>query len=229
MTRPAGFWPRYVAWSLDAALVLAAVVPFVAGSVLAAASAFGDDLLQLLIDCYAQLDRGVQEGLPALAVVPRLLDDPGVRGAIAALGSDLMRMAAPALAGYVVVGLVYHVLAESSRWQATIGKRALGLVVVDRDGRRPGPGRVTARYAASALSWLTLNLGHVTAMVPPHRLALHDRISGTRVLAAPPSRPLPVWAWGWLGLQALAATAACVAMTIGFSRLAWQALETALG
>ena len=229
MTAPARFWPRYVAWSLDAALICVMIAPFVAARVQAAASVFGDHLLQLLVGCYTHLDRGLNEGLPALAVTPRLLADPQVRAATLALASDLVGMGAPVLIGYAAVALVYQVAAESTRWRATPGKRALGLAVVDAQGRGLGPSRALARYLASALSWLSLNLGHLMALAPPHHLALHDRVSATRVRASLPAQPLPAWAWAWLLLQVLLGIGACAAMVVGFSRLTWRALEIALG
>jgi hypothetical protein len=38
------------------------------------------------------------------------------------------------------------------------------------------------RHAAGSLSWLTLNLGHLLAALPPHKRALHDWIAGARVV-----------------------------------------------
>ncbi|KAB8198479.1 hypothetical protein FKV24_001850 [Lysobacter maris] len=229
MTAPARFWPRYVAWSLDAALICVAIAPFVAARVRAAASAFDDHLLQLLIGGYTHLDRGLNEGLPALALTPRLVADPQIRATTLALAADLVRMGLPVLVGYVVAGLVYQVAAESTGWRATPGKRVLGLEVVDGQGRALGPLRALARYLASALSWLSLNLGHMMAMAPPHHLALHDRVSATRVRARSPERPLPRWALGWVLLQVLLGVVVCVALVVAFSRLALQALEAALG
>jgi uncharacterized RDD family membrane protein YckC len=47
-----------------------------------------------------------------------------------------------------VLSWLYFAGLESSAWQATIGKRALGLLVTDANGRRIGFGRATGRYFA---------------------------------------------------------------------------------
>jgi uncharacterized RDD family membrane protein YckC len=61
------------------------------------------------------------------------------------------------------------------------------------------------RHVASALSWLTLNLGHALAAIPPQKRALHDYLSGTRVtMSADVSQRLPGWARAWLCFQILA-------------------------
>jgi len=41
---------------------------------------------------------------------------------------------------------LYHALLESSEWQATVGKRVLGLVVTDMAGKRVSFGRSTGRH-----------------------------------------------------------------------------------
>ncbi|MDQ3039674.1 MAG: RDD family protein, partial [Pseudomonadota bacterium] len=97
---------------------------------------------------------------------------------------------------------------ESSRWQATPGKRALALLVVSSGGKTLTNGHALQRYLASSLSWLSLNLGHVLAALPPKHLALHDRISGTRVVRMRRDARMPAWAWAWLLLQGAATLAA---------------------
>ena len=122
----------------------------------------------------------------------------------AALGDMLMT---PMLL-YVLLALVWSVGFESSRWQATPGKRALGLVVASADGKKITTGHALQRFLASSLSWLSLNIGHAMAALPPRHLALHDRISDTRILRERSDDSLPVWAWGWLILQGAATLAA---------------------
>ena len=47
---------------------------------------------------------------------------------------------------------LYFALLESSPWQATVGKKILGLKVVHLDGSRISFGRATARYFSKFLS-----------------------------------------------------------------------------
>jgi uncharacterized RDD family membrane protein YckC len=76
---------------------------------------------------------------------------------------------------------VYCVLLESSPWQATVGKRALGLRVMNRRGARIGFVRAAVRFLAKLLSVATLLLGYLLVFFTKRRQALHDLIAGTFV------------------------------------------------
>jgi uncharacterized RDD family membrane protein YckC len=77
---------------------------------------------------------------------------------------------------------IYAAGLESSRWQGTIGKQVMGLIVTDAEGRRLGFLRATGRHAAKYLSALPLFLGFIAALFNSQRLTWHDRLAGTRVL-----------------------------------------------
>lgn len=77
---------------------------------------------------------------------------------------------------------LYWALFESSRWQATPGKRAMGLSVVDVHGLRIGFLHATGRYFAKYLSNLTLSIGYLLAAWTPRKQALHDLVAGTCVV-----------------------------------------------
>ena len=77
---------------------------------------------------------------------------------------------------------LYFALMESSAWQATLGKKVLGLYVTDLEGRRLGFGRATGRYFAKAISNFTLLIGYVIAGFTKKKQALHDIIAGCLVL-----------------------------------------------
>jgi uncharacterized RDD family membrane protein YckC len=77
---------------------------------------------------------------------------------------------------------LYFSLMESSVWQATLGKKALGLTVTDLAGRRISFGRATGRYFAKILSTLTIGIGYLMAGFTAKKQALHDMIAGTLVL-----------------------------------------------
>ncbi len=58
--------------------------------------------------------------------------------------------------GFALVTLpvgLYFALSEASRWQATWGKRRLGLIVAGPDGGRLGLGRSLARTAVKFVPW----------------------------------------------------------------------------
>jgi uncharacterized RDD family membrane protein YckC len=108
----------------------------------------------------------------------------GAAATIAGVGDDGARLSLAALIGY----FLYCTLLESSAWQATLGKRALGLKVTNARGERIGFARAAARFVAKVLSVLTLCLGYLLVLVTPRRQALHDLIAGTLVandVAAP--------------------------------------------
>jgi uncharacterized RDD family membrane protein YckC len=77
---------------------------------------------------------------------------------------------------------LYFAFMESSRWQATLGKRALGIVVVDREGRRLSFLRATARYFASLISYASLFAGFIMGAFTKNGQTLHDMIADTRVV-----------------------------------------------
>ena len=121
----------------------------------------------------------------------------------------LVRPAHRAIGNSVVFLTVRIATLEFTR--ATPGKRALGLRVTAAGGEPLGAPRHVLRQASGALSWLTLNLGHLLAVIPPDHQALHDRIARARVLADRQAR-LPRWARAWLWLQAMAACVAVAAV-----------------
>jgi RDD family protein len=184
---PAGFWKRYVAYSIDLVLVWLAM-----------------ELLCRLF--FPSMGADEQEQLRALMASMQNPEAPpqdqtalltqafGLLAWLTVLSSLL----------YLVVGGAYFAFCESSGWQATPGKRMVGIKVVDAEGSRIGRGRAIARFLAAALSWLTLNIGHALAAWTPERRALHDYLADTRVENADPSRPeMPKWGWLVIGVQAL--------------------------
>jgi len=83
----------------------------------------------------------------------------------------------------LALGLSYYALFESSEWQATPGKKALNLKVVDLNGRRISVGRGYGRAIAKILSGIpTLFIGMLMIVWTQRKQALHDFISGTLVV-----------------------------------------------
>lgn len=86
----------------------------------------------------------------------------------------------------LIVGLAYFVGFESSAYQATPGKMALGLVVVDLDGRRISPARAVGRYFAKILSAMILLIGFIMVAFTERKQGLHDIIASTLVVKGKP-------------------------------------------
>jgi uncharacterized RDD family membrane protein YckC len=81
-----------------------------------------------------------------------------------------------------VLNWLYYSLLESSAWQATLGKKALGLEVTDLDGNRIGFGRATGRFFAKIISSIILGIGYLMAGFTEKKQALHDILAGTLVI-----------------------------------------------
>ena len=80
---------------------------------------------------------------------------------------------------------LYHAGMHSSKYQATLGKMAMGIIVVGYDGQRISFWRATGRYFAKLLSQLTLLIGYLMAIWTPRRQGLHDMIASTLVIERP--------------------------------------------
>ena len=78
---------------------------------------------------------------------------------------------------------LYHALMESSEWQATLGKKVLGLVVTDMAGRRVSFGRATGRHFAKIITnMVPAFIGYIMAGFTERKQAMHDMIAGCLVL-----------------------------------------------
>lgn len=114
----------------------------------------------------------------------------GVAGGFEALGDfDTEEPPSWAVGAYLGLYLVYFVMAglyyalmESSSAQATVGKMALGIKVVDRNGARLTFPHALGRWFAAALSYITLYIGYLMAAFTERKQALHDIVVGTFVV-----------------------------------------------
>lgn len=95
-------------------------------------------------------------------------------------GTEAIRAVAT-IVGYVLSWL-YEALQESSPAQATIGKRALGIIVTDEAGQRISFGRATGRHFGKYLSALIILIGFIMAAFTQKKQALHDIMAGTLVM-----------------------------------------------
>jgi uncharacterized RDD family membrane protein YckC len=83
----------------------------------------------------------------------------------------------------LLVTWLYHALMESSEWQATLGKKVLGLVVTDMAGQRVSFARSTGRHFGKIITNLIpVFLGYIMAAFTEKRQALHDMMASCLVL-----------------------------------------------
>jgi len=88
-----------------------------------------------------------------------------------------------------IASWLYWSLMESSSWQATLGKKALGLYVTDLAGNRASFGRTSGRFCAGRLVGIVPYIGGlyflvdcICAGLTERKQAIHDIIAGCLVL-----------------------------------------------
>lgn len=65
----------------------------------------------------------------------------------------------------------------------TLGMKSWHLRLVDTDGNAVTLRAANIRYISAILSWLLLGFGYLWILVDKNNLALHDKLSGTRIVA----------------------------------------------
>jgi uncharacterized RDD family membrane protein YckC len=76
-----------------------------------------------------------------------------------------------------LVFCLYSAILESSRWQATVGKRVIGIIVTDLADRRISFGQAFVRSAAQIFG-----LAYVAAPFTRQKQGLHDLVAATLVI-----------------------------------------------
>lgn len=232
---PARFWQRAAAWSIDVALIAPLALLLAWPVISAPAHAVPSQVTGLLQTTSQAMAAAIIDYVPLPQLAAALLHNPALHEASLGLQSTLWSLTWPLVLAFALLSAGYHVTCEPSRRRATPGQRLLGLQVVDLAGHALTARRALTRHLAGSLSWATLNIGHLMAALAPQHLALHDRISATRVVTIPmmtpgvaatgdPGAELPTWAWLWLGMLAIAA----IALTLWGAAAAMTVMRTTL-
>ena len=92
-----------------------------------------------------------------------------------------------ALAGVVsiismVITVLYYSILESSNMQASVGKMALGLIVVDESGQKLDFSKALVRNLCKIVSWMIMGIGFIMAGFTDKKQGLHDIIAKTIVV-----------------------------------------------
>lgn len=159
---PAGFWVRFFALMMDG-LILALLMN--------AINAVALSLLRstLSFEIYSALIRRIRhEGSPVLNGGEALTET-----AIAIFVTWVVLI----FGSYFLYGAIF----ESSKWQATPGKRAFGIVVTTTNDYRCSFLRTLVRSVLKFISALPFYFGYLLCLMSFERLTLHDILSGTRV------------------------------------------------
>jgi len=159
--------------------------------------------------CAAMLIDGLLLGV-AMAVV-QVVVGAGAIGAFASSGDSgagLLALAGSMMLLFVIAFVgqwLYFALFESGAMQATPGKRALGLKVVDDEGERIGFGRASGRFFGKIVSGAVLYIGFLMVGFSERKQALHDMMANTLVVfrevqaGQPMPTVMPPMPWyGWL-------------------------------
>ena len=124
--------------------------------------------------------------LGAVLFVPRLTLLFGSLGGESLSRAVLFRFSAADVVVWLL-GAAYFVLLTALSG-STLGKKAMGLTVVDLNGERPGFLTVLHRETWGRYLSSLLCIGYILCLADPEHGALHDRICDTRVVYAPPKQ-----------------------------------------
>ncbi|MEO9214505.1 MAG: RDD family protein [Rhodanobacter sp.] len=151
----AGFWKRVAAYILDA------IILYIPNMLIM--KVMGGDVAQATLQ-------------------QAMLSAPGDPHAMMAAYGQFYSTMGPVMAITGVLAWLYFALCESSAWQATPGKLALGIRVTDLQGKRISFPRALGRYPAKFLSTIILGIGFLMVAWTQRKQGLHDMICGTLVL-----------------------------------------------
>jgi len=99
----------------------------------------------------------------------------GLIGAMTALSTGAILLSS-------VIGILYWSLMESSKYQATVGKLALGLKVTDMDGNSLDFVKALVRNICKILSGMVMFIGYIMVGFTEKKQGLHDIIANTLVV-----------------------------------------------
>lgn len=155
MKEYAGFWLRFVAYIIDY-IIIWVVQAFIAIPILAAV---GITFVQ---------NANSMESMSESDMMGMIM------GAVAAAS-------ATALLTTILV-VLYFTLMESSKYQATVGKLALGLIVTDESGAKLDFVKALVRNLCKIISSMILMIGYIMVGFTEKKQGLHDIIAKTLVV-----------------------------------------------
>lgn len=82
----------------------------------------------------------------------------------------------------LLIGAGYYILLEGGEWHATLGKKAMGIMVVNSQGVGIDYSTAALRYLGRMLSGMTFGIGFLIALFNNDRTCLHDKVAGTYVV-----------------------------------------------
>lgn len=152
----AGFWMRFVAYIID--YVIIAILQSV-----------------VIMPIFAMLGFGfaTTQGFD--------FDSMSEEDIIGMIGAFVAAVSAAMTISFVILTL-YYSLMESSKYQATVGKMALGLKVTDTNGEKLDFVKALLRQLGKIISGMIFMIGYIMAGLTEKKQALHDIIAGALVV-----------------------------------------------
>ncbi len=153
----AGFWLRFVAYIIDY-IIIQVLQSFIILPILAA--------------------MGVGFAMAGQGIDFSNMSEQEMAGMIA----GMFAMMGPVILLGLAILILYYAVMESSKYQATVGKMALGLKVTDMNGNRLDFGRAFLRQISKIVSGMIMMIGYIMAGLSAKKQALHDMIAGALVI-----------------------------------------------
>lgn len=153
----AGFWLRFVAYLIDGIIL---------------------NIINWLIVLPAMGAIGLGIGATATGFDFDSMSEGDMIAMATAIGGMLF---AGGLIG-IAVNILYFTLMESSKFQGTLGKMALGLKVTTESGGKLDFGKALVRNIAKILSGIIIMIGYIMAAFTEKKQALHDIIAKALVV-----------------------------------------------
>ncbi|MEO8000974.1 MAG: RDD family protein [Arenimonas sp.] len=197
---PAGFWKRYAAYFIDIVILY-----------------IGVEILSTLFFSFQSQSavESLRQTLASLQAATANGEEPDLVGVMQTVEAVVMPALIFSTVAYFLLAGAYFSVMESSRHQATIGKRMVGIKVTNAKGEPIGLPQSIGRFLASSLSWFTMNLGHALAAWTPERRALHDYLADTRVENTDPAKPsMPILAWVIITINVLLFVGGCAVLMV---------------
>ncbi|MBX2941001.1 MAG: RDD family protein [Cyclobacteriaceae bacterium] len=155
MKENAGFWLRFVAYIIDYVLIWA-VQAFIAIPIL---------------------------GMIGISFASKAGDMSAMNeGEIVGMVAAFMAAAAATALLTTILVVLYFTLMESSKYQATVGKLALGLIVTDENGNKIDMVKALIRNLSKIISSMILMIGYIMVGFTEKKQGLHDIIAKTLVV-----------------------------------------------
>lgn len=156
-TNYAGFWLRFVAWLIDKIVLGIAnwliLAPILAAIGITSAGAFPFS------------DFTDPENFDSATFIATLTALFGI-----------------AMVVQTAINILYHTLMESSKFQGSLGKMALGIIVTDTTGNKLDFVKALVRNLCKIITDFTFTIGYIIAGFTEKKQALHDMIASTLVV-----------------------------------------------